>query len=157
MSDGNFAPWVEPTASKLAESRKDINDVVRQVPGTAWDEPSDYPGWSYKDHLAHLPYAHFGVHEVLRAVISGRKPDFSRFDRIDDLNEENRRKHVATPVETLLAAYLAESEATQGILSELNDEHAEVSLGPMKISQALQGFAMHDIAHGDEIKKALES
>jgi uncharacterized protein (TIGR03083 family) len=157
MSDRSFAPWVEPVADRLAQSQQEIEEIARQVPGEAWAKASAYPGWSYKDHLAHLPHAHRGLHGVLQAVVEGRDPDFSRFDRINELNEENRQAHLTTPVDQLIAAFVKESEGTQCALSELRPEHAEVRFGPMTISQALQGFAMHDVAHGEEITRALQA
>lgn len=155
MSERHFAPWVEPIALRLNESRRDIEQVVRRVPDGAWENPSEYPSWSYKDHLSHLPHAHRGVKEVIQAVIDGRDPDFSRFGRIDDMNEVNRQEQLATPVNELLAAFVSESEKTEVVLTGLKAEHAEARFGPMTISQALQGFAMHDMEHLEVLKKAL--
>jgi hypothetical protein len=152
-----FVPWVEPIASRLAESRLDIEKTAREVPAEAWSKASSYPGWSYKDHLSHLPHSHQGLHGVLQAVLEGREPDFTRFVNIDTLNEKNRQEQADTPVDDLIAAFLRESEGTEQALSRLTAEHAEVSFGPMTISQALEGFAAHDIEHCSQMKKALEA
>jgi hypothetical protein len=157
MTEQTFAPWVEPIADRIEQSRIEIQQTCREVSSDAWAGASAYPGWSYKDHLAHLPYAHRGLHDVLQAVIDGGEPDFSRFLRIDDLNEENRQEHLGTPVDDLLTAFVAESAGTERLLGELTPEHADVRFGPMTIGQALQGFAMHDMAHGEEMRKALQA
>jgi len=150
MSPGTFAAWVEPLALRLAQSRREIAKVVSEVSADAWNNA----GWSYKDHLSHLPESHRGVQAVLQAFVDGRDPDFSRFDRINDINEENRQKHLATPVKELLTA-TEESEKTESILSDLSAEQADLRLGPMTLSQAIHGFSMHDDAHIEEIRKAL--
>jgi uncharacterized damage-inducible protein DinB len=157
MSDQKFAAWVEPMARQLSQSKDEIGRIVKEIPQEAWGKPSAYPGWSFKDHLSHLPHAHSGVHGVLGAVVEGREPDFSRFARIDDLNEENRQEHIETPVADLLAAFLRESEGTQTALARLKAEHAEARFGPMTIGQALQGFALHDMEHLTQMKKALRT
>jgi hypothetical protein len=152
---GEFVPWVEPIASRLAESRLEIEKTARGVPVEAWDKASSYPGWSYKDHLSHLPHAHEGLHGVLRAVLEGRQPDFTRFVNIDALNEENRQQQADTSIDDLIAAFVSESQGTQRLLSDLTAEHGDVSFGPMTLGQALNGFAMHDAEHGSQITKAL--
>jgi uncharacterized protein (TIGR03083 family) len=157
MSEAGFAPWVEPIAGGLARSRQDIEHTVRRIPAEAWAEPSGYPGWTYKDHLSHLPHAHSGLHDVLQAVVEGRTPDFSRYANIDALNEQNRQDRLETPVEDLIAAFARESEGTQRALASLTAEHAEVNFGPMTLSQALSGFAMHDLEHLEQMKKALQA
>ena len=157
MRDQTVAAWVEPVALRLVQSRREVQRVAAEVPANAWDRPSGYSGWSYKDQVSHLAESHRGLHSVLRAILGGSQPDFSRFDRIDEINEENRQKHLATPVEELLAEYAKASEETHHILSGLSAEHAGFNLGPMALSQALQGFLMHDTAHLEELKKALQA
>ena len=157
MSDQTVAAWVEPVALRLEQSRQEIEQVASEVPANAWDKPSAYSGWSYKDQVSHLAESHRGLHSVLRAIVAGQDTDFSRFDRIDEINEENRQKHLATPVEELLAEYATASEETRHIVSGLSVENAGFNLGPMTLSQALQGFTMHDIAHLEELKKALQA
>ena len=157
MSDQTVAAWVEPVALRLVQSRREVQRVAAEVPANAWDRPSGYSGWSYKDQVSHLAESHRGLHSVLRAILTGGQPDFSRFARIDDINEENRQKHLATPVEALLAEYARASEETQQIVSGLSAENAGFNLGPMTLSQALQGFTMHDIAHLEELGKALQA
>ena len=157
MTKPDLAPWVEPLSTQLAESRREVEEAVRRIPGTAWDRPSAYPGWSYKDHLSHLSESHRGVQAVLQAVVAGAQPDLSRFARIDATNEENRRKHLSTPVDELLAAFIRASDETERLLSELHPEQASLSLGPMTVGQAMQGFAMHDAGHLTELRKATQA
>ncbi len=157
MSGRTLTAWVEPITLRLEQSRQEIEQVAGEVPANAWDKPSAYSGWSYKDQVSHLAESHRGLHSVLLAIVAGSQPDFSRFDRIDEINEQNRQKHLATPVKELVAEYAKASEETQHILSGLSAEHAAFNLGPMTLSQALQGFTMHDIAHPQELRKALQA
>jgi len=157
MTGLTFVRWVEPIAGRLAQSKQEIEQVARDIPEDAWSEPSAYPGWSYKDHLSHLPESYRGLQSVLGAVIERRDPDFSRFDRIDEINEKNRQKHLATPVVELLDSMAAEGQQIQQLLSELGPEDADNRLGPMTLSQALQGFMMHDVAHLEELREGLQA
>lgn len=150
-----FAPWVEPIAEKLAESRKEIADVARLVRAEAWSDDSDYPGWTYKDHLSHLPYSYEGLVSVVATIADGDAPDFSRFDNIDSMNEANRQQHVNSDVEQLLAGLAQQGGELEAALARLKPEHAGLDLGQMTFGQALSGFTMHDQAHLAEIKKAL--
>ena len=155
MSAATFAPWVEPIALRLEQSRRDIEQVAREIPEDAWENPSGYAGWSYKDQLSHVSESHVGLHSVLGAILAGQDPDFSRFLRIDEINEQNRQKHLETPVAELVASFTSASEETESILSGLSAEDADLSLGPLTLGQALQGFAMHDTSHLEELRKAL--
>jgi len=149
------ADWVEPLAQTIAKARDDIVQVVDELPDDAWSKTSDYSGWTYKDHVSHLAESHRNVHDVMRAVIAGRDPDFSRFLKIDEINEENRQKHLATSVDALRTTFIAASEETESILGSLNAEHADFRLGPMTLGQAIQGFTMHDPEHLSQLRKAL--
>ena len=131
--------------------------MVPQVPDDKWSQESGYSGWTYKDQLGHLPESHRGLQGVLKAVVAGGEPDFSRFLKIDELNEENRQKHLSTAVDTLLADFVETSEATERLVSELKPEHEDVKFGPLTIGLALQGFVMHDRGHLDEIRLALNT
>jgi len=155
MTEQKRAEWVKPITQRLAQSRQEIAQLVSEVPADAWTKPSPYSGWSFKDQLSHLSESHRNVHDVMRAVIAGRAPDFSRFLRIDEINEENRQKHSGTQVDELRAAFIRESEETENIVSGLTGEHAEFRLGPMTLSQALQGFTLHDAEHLSQLRKAL--
>jgi uncharacterized damage-inducible protein DinB len=148
---------MERIADALAAARREVAITVPEVPADAWSHESDYPGWTYKDHLSHLPESHRGVHTILRAAIEGRKPDFSRFDRLDEINEKNRVAHVATPIDELLAAFLAESAETQRLVRTLSTDDESLNLGPFTLGQALQGFVMHDTEHLGAIRGALSS
>ncbi|MEO8456266.1 MAG: maleylpyruvate isomerase N-terminal domain-containing protein [Chloroflexota bacterium] len=149
------AAWAEPIAGQLAKSRREMAEVVRKVPADAWAKPSDASGWSYHDHLSHLPASHAGVQSVMRSVIEGRAPDLSRFAVIDEANEENRQQNIDRGVDQLLGEFTAANEETERLVRQLTEDHEQYDLGPMKLGQALNGFAMHDFGHMDEIRKTL--
>jgi hypothetical protein len=147
--------WTSDALTAFAESRKGAQEFVPNVPADKWLKDSDYAGWTYKDQLAHLPNSHRNFQGVLAEVLAGGVPDFSRFLKIDELNETNRQSHLDTPVEQLLAEFVEASEGTERWVAELQPKHADVKFGPMTFAMALQGFVMHDRAHLDEIRKAL--
>ncbi len=151
------ASWTQPIAERLEQSRRGVEQVASQIPTENWEKPSGYAGWSFKDQLSHIGDSHARLQSVLRAILGGRDPDFSQFLRIDEINEEDRRRNLSVPVEELQTAYAERSQETLRVVSELTDEHSNFSLGPMTLGQALQGFAMHDSAHLEQLKKALQA
>ena len=68
MTTRTFAPWVEPIAAQLRESRRGIVEVARTIPEGAWSRPSHDPGWSYRDLLTHLAVGDWVCQAVLRAA-----------------------------------------------------------------------------------------
>ena len=94
----DFAGWVAPSATKLKQSREDIIAAANGVPDDAWEQPSGYEGWTFRDQLAHLGDSHESFHSVLGSVLAGEEVDFARFARIDDVNAENLAKRKGASV-----------------------------------------------------------
>ncbi len=155
MATRTFAPWVEPIAARLRDSRRDIVIVAHSVPDEVWDRPSPNEVWTYKDLLAHLATGDWVCQGVLRAV-TNRAGYF--VDEIDDGNarllEERRRMSVSD----LIAEVEAEGEETQELLAELKEEHEELTRegAPMSLGHYLQMFPGHDEQHLAQLRTALE-
>jgi Mycothiol maleylpyruvate isomerase N-terminal domain len=54
-----FAPWVEPIARELRETRVAISVVASAIPDAGWSYRSPNPDWTFKDLLAHLAVSHW--------------------------------------------------------------------------------------------------
>jgi hypothetical protein len=151
-----YAAWVEPIAARLAATPAEIDRLVSDVATHVWEEASEYPAWSYKDHLSHIAASHEGVHDVIRSVIAGEKPEMSRFDRINETNEEQRQARRARSIEQLAADAKQASEQTLDLLTEVAAEREAFEMGPFTFGMALQGFSYHDVEHLNQMRDALQ-
>jgi hypothetical protein len=148
---------LEPVAAKLAETPGEIDKLAQQVPPDAWDTDSEYAGWSFKDHLSHLAASHEGVHEVIRTVLAGDKPDMSRFVNLDETNEMHRLERRDRSIDQLVSEAKAASDQTLDLLTAATNEHENFQMGPFTFGMAMQGFSYHDVEHLGQIRKATEA
>ncbi len=152
-----FAPWVEPIAAQLRESRAQIAEVARSFPADAWERPSPTEGWTYKDILAHLAVGDWLCQTVLRAAISKEPLNRDLFADINSQNERYRLERVGRSVDDLIAEVEAEGEDTQSLLARLTEAHEATRLGarPKGLVQYLRHFPRHDRQHLDDLRAAL--
>ena len=158
MTERTFAPWVEPIAAKLRESRAQVAALARSIPAEAWSQPSPLPGWTYKDLLAHLaPTEDFRT--VLRAVVANEPVDASIFANVDARNAQQVEERRGHSVDELIAELEAGSEKTQELLSRLTeaDESRRQADIPISLGEGLGIFSDHDQEHLPQLRAALET
>ncbi|MDZ4279046.1 MAG: maleylpyruvate isomerase N-terminal domain-containing protein [Dehalococcoidia bacterium] len=159
MTTRTFAPWVEPIATQLGESRAAIADVARSVPAEAWERPSPLGGWTYRDLLAHLAAGDWVCQSILSAAVAGRPADLSILNQLDERNEQLRREREGRSIEELIAEVESEGEETQELLARLTDEDESRRQegAPMSLGEYLcDAFPGHDRRHLEELRTALE-
>ncbi len=124
MTERTFAPWVEPIAARMRESRARVLEYARAVPEDAWAAPSPLPGWSCKDVLAHIGRGNDQMFQaILRDVIGGRRLDRSIF--AVDTDGENARlveERRDRPVAEIIVELEESGDEVQELLSQLTDE-----------------------------------
>lgn len=158
MTERTFAPWVEPIAAQLRESRGQIAEVARAIPAEKWVESSPDPNWSYKDVLAHLATGDWVVQTVLGAVVANRPLDLAFLDGLDGGNARLLAERAGRSVDELVAEALAEGEETQGLLAGLTegDEERRQEGAPMSLAEYLRLFPGHERGHLADLHTALE-
>ena len=160
MTTRTFAPWVEPIAAQLGESRAEIARTARRFLPDLWTMPSPLPGWTYKDLLAHLAVGDWVCQSILQAVVANKAADLSILNQLNERNEQYRRERAATSVEELIAELEAEGEETQELLSKLSDadEDRKQEGAPMSLGQYLKdAFPGHDRDHLDQLRTAMDN
>ena len=157
MTTGTFAPWIEPIAAKLRESRAKIVEVAGAVPADAWGRSSPLEDWTYKDLLAHLAYPGAQL-AVLRAAADDQPVDASALGDLDARNERRRKKREGKTIEQLVAEVEATGEELQHLLSRLTEADANRRLDdvPVVLGDRLRLMTNHDQAHLPQLRKALE-
>ena len=158
MTDRTFAPWVEPYAAKLRQSRGEIVDVAREIPADAWEMPSPNEGWTYRQLLGHLAVGDWVCQSILRAVVSGEPADLAMLAEVDERNERYRQERENRSIEELILEVEAEGEETQELFARLTeaDEDRRQADAPMSLGEYLGIFPSHDQEHLAQIRGALE-
>lgn len=161
MTQRTFAPWVEPVAAELRQSRAEIARTARQLLPEHWSMPSPLEGWTYKDLLAHLATGDWLCQARLESVVNRTEPPWPDGDVLDWISRGNARRieerRARTPDE-LIAEVEAEGEETQALLARLsNDNEASDVKAPAPLGDYLRGFPGHDRSHLAQLKTALDS
>ena len=159
MTSRTFAPWVEPIAAKLRESREQIARLAHAIPEEMWSRPSSGPGWSYKDQLAHLAVGDWVCQTVLRAVVANEPLDMALIADIDGGNARLRDERAGRSIQQLIEEAHAEGEETQELLARLTDadEGRRQEGAPMSLGEYLRMFPQHDEGHMQVLRTALKS
>jgi uncharacterized damage-inducible protein DinB len=157
-----FAPWVEPIAEQLQESRTQIVEVARSIPEQAWTKPSPNQGWSYRDLLVHLAVGDWVCQTVLRAITTNEPlkiGEVASLDWISAGNAERLKERKERTVDELIVEVEAEGDETQELLARLADadESRTQEDAPLSLGAYLATFPGHDRTHLAELRTALEA
>ena len=154
MTTKTFAPWVEPIAAQLRESRRAVAEVARTIPDEAWSRPSPDPGWSYRDLLTHLAVGDWVCQAVLRAAVGTEPFDMTITTQLDERNAQMIEERWGRSLQELIAEVVAEGEETQELLSQLTeaDEERRQKDAPMSLGEYLRFFPTHDRDHLAEFR-----
>jgi uncharacterized protein (TIGR03083 family) len=157
---------MEPRVRPIVERWQRVTDylvsVARAVDPGNWVEPSPYPGWTYKDLLAHLATG-YGVRLArLRSLLEegrfGPEPD------IDAANEEAIARHRESSPEALVEEMMRQRSEVRRLLGLLQAEHLEVKTATRRRGQApregpfldaLRHWHEHDLDHAAELAPLL--
>ncbi len=162
-SDKTIAPWVEPIAKTLRESRAQVIRATREMFPEQWRMPSPLPGWSYQDILAHMGKGNDQLlQKILRSVVARERLDASIFDI--DTDAENARgveERRGRSAEELIAELEEAGEEIQELLSGLTEADEELGQDdlPMSLGEFLRLVQAedHDREHLAQLRPALDS
>ncbi|MEX1253678.1 MAG: DinB family protein [Dehalococcoidia bacterium] len=162
MTTRTFAPWVEPVAAELRETRSLIARKANQIPEEVWALPSPLPEWSYKDLLAHLATGDWVCHVILRTIMANEVLDLATVANLDWVamgNAERLAARKERPAQELIAEVRVHNDETQELLAQLTaaDEERTQEGAPMTLGAYLKGFAGHDRDHLAQLETALQN
>jgi len=164
MSTRIFAPWVVPIAAQHREGRRELVELARSLPVGAWSRPSPFPGWTFKDLLAHVA-GDTGktALRLLRSVAVDQRADQTLFDQIGkDVDARNERDVVERreqSVDELIAEIEADGEEWDELLARFGEEHKDLRQEgiPWSLSEALSSNpGEHQREHLAQLRTALE-
>jgi uncharacterized protein (TIGR03083 family) len=151
-------PHVQPIAERWDEVTDYLLSVARAVDPDKWGEPSPYPGWTYKDLLAHLATG-FSIRLArLRSLLEtgqpGPEPD------ADAANAEAIARHRESSPEAVVEEMVQQRSEVRRLMGLLRREHLEVRTLVHRRGQpprdgsfieALQHWHEHDLAHAADL------
>jgi len=160
MTDLRFASWVEPVASQMRDSRRQVIDFARYAPSEIWDRPSASEGWTYKDLLAHLAGGNDQMLQDILHTVVARQPLDPKVLEPDTDGENSRRvaERRSWSIEQLIETLERDGADMQDLLSRLQE--ADKVIHPGGASWSLEGLfhvvheENHDIEHLTQLRMA---
>jgi hypothetical protein len=132
--------------------------VAHAVDPDKWGEASPYPGWTYKDLLAHLATGYTVRLGQLRGLVEkgelGAEPD------ADAANAENIARHRKSSPEALVEEMVRQRSEVRRLMGFLRPEHLEARTAVRRRGQppqdgsfldALQHWHEHDLKHAADL------
>jgi len=151
-------PRVRPIAERWKQVTEYLLSVVCSCDPRRWGEPSPYPGWTYKDLLAHLATGYTVRLAQLRGLVEkgelGAEPD------ADAANAENIARHRKSSPETLIEEMVRQRSEVRRLMGLLRPEHLEARTAVHRRGQApqdssfleaLQHWHEHDLKHAADL------
>jgi uncharacterized protein (TIGR03083 family) len=151
-------PRVRPIAERWDQVTEYLASAARGVNPDKWRDPSPYPGWTYKDLLAHLATGYTVRLAQLRDLLEkgklGPEPD------ADAANAENIARHRESSPEALVEEMVRQRSQVRRLLGLLRPEHLAVRTAVRRRGQAtqdgtfleaLQHWHDHDLEHAADL------
>jgi hypothetical protein len=149
---------IRPIVERWQRVTDYLVDVTRGVDPYKWGEPSPYPGWTYKDLLAHLATGYTVRLARLRGLVEkgelGAQPD------ADAANAENVARHRESSPEALIEEMVRQRSEVRRLMGLLRPEHLETRTAVRRRGQppqdgsfldALQHWHEHDLEHAADL------
>jgi hypothetical protein len=145
-------------AERWDEMTEHLVHVARAVDPQRWDEASPYPGWTYKNLLAHLATGYTVRPARLRGLLEkgqlGPEPD------ADAANAENIARHRKSSPEALVEEMVRQRSEVRRLMGLLRPEHLEARTVVRRRGQspkdgtfleAVQHWHEHDLEHAADL------
>jgi len=147
-------PRVAPTHERWDRVTKYLVRVAETVDAGRWGEASPYPGWTYKDLLAHLATGYTVRLAHLRSLVEtgrlGPEPD------ADAANAESIARHRDSTPEALVEEMVRQRSEVRRLVGVLRPEHLKARMsvrgrGELPFLDALQRWHEHDLEHAADL------
>jgi len=151
-------PQVAPIAERWDRVTEYLVLVAQAIDSRKWAAPSPYPGWTYKDLLAHLATGYTVRLAQLRSLVENGELGAER--DADAANAENIAGHRASSPEALVEEMVRQRSEVRRLLGLLRPEHLSVRMAVRGRDQALENgpflealrhYHEHDLEHAAEL------
>jgi uncharacterized protein (TIGR03083 family) len=147
------------TRAELSSALEALVALARGLDSSAWDRPSPNEEWTALDTLAHVVAAEEGMRARIERALGGDGSLRGDFD-LDRWNRRQVEKRRGLGADELLAAFVAEREATMRQLDGVSDAQLSAPVEHPANRNATVGWvfariAEHQRAHTDDIRRAV--
>ena len=151
-------PHVAPIVERWDRLTEHLASVVRSCDPGSWTKTSPYPGWTYKDLLAHLATGYTVRLAQLRGLVE--KGDLGAEPDADTNNAENVARHRESSPEALVEEMIRQRSEVRRLMGLLRPEHLEARTPVHRRGQAprdgsfleaLQHWHEHDLEHAADL------
>jgi hypothetical protein len=139
---------------------RDFENLAASLSPERLARPTENPGWSCRDLIAHLATGDWVMQRVVRAALAGTdlSGGLPGVD-VEAGNEERIAANRGRTVAEVLADLHAQRAETERLWGELTDQHLAATLPPWtggSLRTYLQGFSGHDRYHMGQFQAALQ-
>ena len=152
-------PRLAPMANRWDQVTEYLLSVVRSCDADSWAKPSPYPGWTYKDLLAHLATGY--TIRLLRLRDLVEKGRLGPEPHPDAANAENIARHRDSSPEAIVEEMVRQRSEVRRLMGLLKPEHLEVRTTVWRprgqapregtFLEALQRGNEHDLEHAADL------
>jgi hypothetical protein len=152
-------PRVGPIVERWDHVTEYLRSVVRACDSSSWANASPYPGWTYKDLLAHLATGYTLRLLRLRGLVE--KGRLGPEPHPDDANAENIARHRDSSPEAIVEEMVRQRSEVRRLMGLLRPEHLEVRTTVWRprgqapregtFLEALQRGNEHDLEHAADL------
>ena len=156
--EDNMEPRVRPVVERWQRVTDYLVAIAGEVEPSRWSDPSPYPGWTYRDLLAHLATGYTVRLAQLRRLLEkgqlGPEPD------ADAANAENIARHRKSSPEAIVEEMVRQRSEVRRLMGLLRREHLEARTAVHRRGQApqydsfleaLQHLHEHDLEHAADL------
>ena len=154
-------PDLLPAVAERRALADELATLAASLRPDEWDLPTENPGWSRRDVLAHLASGDWVMHGILRGALAGRDLTalWESID-VDAGNAERIAERRARAIDELLAELRRQQTQTLALWEMLQDRHLQAILphwsgGFCTVREYLLGFAGHDRYHIGQLRAGL--
>ena len=154
-------PDLLPAVAERRALLDELAALAATVRPDQWELPTENPGWSCRDVLAHLASGDWVMHRILRGALAGQ--DLSALSDSIDVDAGNAERVAARRgrgIDELLAEMKRQQTQTLALWEMLQERHVQAVLphwsgGFCTLSEYLLGFAGHDRYHIGQLRAGL--
>lgn len=156
--DGELEARKAELARELEQARTELLEVAQGLSAEDWRRPTDNPGWTARDVLAHLAAGETTVQPLLRRLAAGEGGVPDDFDLARYNAGQLRRRAERTIAELLEELAEARAQTLEALRQATPESLARRGRHPRgfeaTLEQTFRLIALHDREHAEDIRRA---
>lgn len=154
-----FEPEIEMAAEAIVP--REVLRVIYSIDPAWWERPSNVPGWTYRQLLAHIASGDRVVQHLMRSAIEDG--GFGAFPDVAAGNAERLAERAQANVRSLVDELLSMRHQTRLLMSKLEPQHLALAIVAPRdppvtftLAEWMNAYPQHDRVHGDNLRPAMK-